>query len=133
MLPETGGILKQDFKIKVQPSKTFKLNLEGNCLGGITDGLEAVKQTVYCILSTERYDYIIHSWNYGVELKKLFGKPISVVKSKIKKRIKEALMQDNRIQSVDAFLFEEEGSRLLVKFTVGTMLGDFTAEKEVEV
>ena len=131
MLPETGGILKQDFEISEIPSKTFQINED--TLSGYVDGIEAVKQAIFCILNTERYDWIIYNWNYGVELKDLFGKPIGIVKSKVKKRIREALMQDDRIQSVDAFSFEISGRKLLVNFTVHTRYGDITTGKEVQI
>lgn len=131
MLPETGGILKQDFEISEIPSKTFRINED--TLSGYVDGLEAVKQAVFCILNTERYDWIIYSWNYGVELKDLFGKSIGVVKSKVKKRIREALMQDDRILGVDAFSFDVSGRKLLVNFTVHTKYGDIAAGKEVQI
>lgn len=130
MLPETGSILKQDFEIKEIPSKTFRIN--DDTVSGYVDGIEAVRQAIFCILNTERYDWVIYNWNYGVELKDLFGKPMGVVKSKVKKRIREALMQDNRIQSVDAFTFEVSGKKLIVKFTVHTKYGDVSAEKEVQ-
>lgn len=133
MLPGTSSrnILQQDFEIVQLPSKTF--HIQGENISGYVDGLEAVKQAVYCILNTERYDWIIYSWNYGVELKGLLGKPMGYVKSKLKKRIKEALMQDDRIQGVDAFSFETDGRRLAATFTVHSMFGDIRGEKEVRV
>lgn len=131
MLPKTGDILTQDFKITETPSKTFRLNDE--TISGYVDGLEAVKQAIYCILHTERYDWIIYNWNYGVELKDLYGKPLGIVKSKLKKRIKEALMQDDRITGIDAFSYDVSGRKLLVKFTVHTKYGDINEEKEVNV
>lgn len=129
MLPETGSILKEAFDVVEQPSKAYRL--EGEHVRGYVDDLEAVKQAVYCILSTERYEHVIYKWNYGVELKDLFGKPVGLVKSKLKKRIREALTQDSRIQSVDAFSFIQEGRKLHVEFTVHTSLGNIQAEKEV--
>lgn len=131
MLPKTGNILEQDFEVAERPSRTYRLNADA--VTGRVDQLEAVKQAVYCILNIERYDWLIYSWNYGVELKDLFGKPIGLVKSKIKKRIKEALMQDDRIQGVDAFSFAANGRRLSVRFTVHSIYGDMQAEKEVKI
>lgn len=131
MLPDSGSLLKQDFEIVDRPSKTYRFHDEK--MMGCTDGLEAVKQAAFCILNTERFDWLIYSWNYGVELKDLFGKPISLVKSKLKKRIKEALTQDDRIQSVDAFSFEASGQKLSATFTIHTKFGDFQAAKEVRV
>ncbi|PKB52280.1 hypothetical protein CRH03_25395 [Clostridium sp. HMb25] len=130
MLPDSGDILKQDFEIVDRPSKTYRFQAEQ--ITGYADGLEAVKQAALCILNTERYDWLIYSWNYGVELKGLFGKPMGLVKSKLKKRIKEALMQDDRIQSVDAFLLRP-GRKLAVSFTIHTKFGDIEVAKEVKV
>lgn len=131
MLPKSGDILKQDFEIVDRPSKTYHFRSEK--IDGYADGLEAVRQAAFCILNTERFDWLIYSWNYGIELKGLFGKPMGLVKSKLKKRIKEALMQDDRIQSVDAFSFETSGRKLSVTFTIHTKFGDIEAAKEVKV
>ena len=97
------------------------------------DGLEAVKQTIFCILNTERFDCLIYSWNYGVELNGLFGKSLGVAKSKLKKRIREALTRDDRIVSVDAFSFTNKGRNLLVSFRVQTKFGTVDTQKEVEI
>ncbi len=133
MLPVTGNILEQDFKVVQMPSKTFRLDMEKKRVIGTVDGLEAVRQTVFCILNTERFDWLIYSWNYGVELKDLFGKSTGLAKARIKKRIKEALQQDDRIQSVDGFSFEGNGKVLHVRFTVHTTLGEIVVEKEVNI
>lgn len=133
MLPKTGGILRQDFKVRSQPSKTYKVDWRTNRIYGQIDGLDAVRQAVYGILHTERFDYAIHSWNYGFEGNRLFGGSLSLVKSKVKKRIEEALTQDDRIQKVDSFLFVQKGSKLQVNFLVHTKLGEIKAAKEVEI
>lgn len=113
------------------PSKTFRI--EENRIVGYTDGLEAVRQAVEIALRVERFEWLIYSWNYGVELKKLFGKPMGLVKSKLKKQIKDALMRDDRITGVDAFSFETSGRKLHVTFTVHTVFGDLKGEKELDV
>lgn len=131
MLPETGTILKQDFEIITMSSKTFQI--EENRIVGYVDGLEAVRQAMEIALRVERFEWLIYSWNYGVELKKLFGKPMGLVKSKLKKQIKDALMRDDRISGVDAFSFEIAGRKLHVMFTVHTVFGDLEGKKEVDV
>ncbi|MDF2886692.1 MAG: hypothetical protein K0R23_1077 [Lacrimispora sp.] len=131
MLPVTGDILEQEFKVIEQPSKTFRLVMNSGRIMGTVDGLESIRQSVYCILNTERFDWLIYSWNYGVELNKLFGKPLGLVKAKVIKRIKEALKQDDRIIEVDNFSFKESGKSLSITFTVHTPVGKIDAEKEV--
>lgn len=131
MLPETGEGLRQKFNLRETPSKTFRL--DGNRILIYVDGIEAVRQAVYCILNTERFDWLIYSWNYGVELKNLYGKPMPLVKARIKRRITKALAQDSRILSADAFSFEIMDGKLHVAFTVHSKLGDIRAEKEVDI
>jgi phage baseplate assembly protein W len=133
MLPVTGNILERDFKMVQIPSKTFRLDTENKRVTGMVDGLDAVKQAVFCILNTERFEWLIYSWNYGVELNGLFWKSTGLVKAKIKKRIKEALQQDDRIQSVDTFSFESNGRILHVSFIVHTTYGEIMIEKEVSI
>lgn len=49
MLPVTGNILEQDFKVVQMPSKTFRLDTERKRVIGTVDGLEAVKQAVFFV------------------------------------------------------------------------------------
>lgn len=129
MLPNTGDILRQDFRVQRQPSRTYRL--KNGRIQGYVDGLEAVKQSVYCILNTERFEYIIYSWNYGVELSRVYGNASGLICSKVKKRIREALMRDDRIRSVGDFSFSQSRGKLSVRFTVSCDQGEFAAEKEV--
>lgn len=129
MLPDTGDILQKNFVIQKQPSKTY--HLKDGRVRGYVDGLEAVKQSVYCILSTEKFEHVIFSRKYGREFQNLYGGSMNVIKSKVKKRIREALMRDNRVQSVEAFSFSQDQGKLLVSFTVHAVSGNFTAETEV--
>jgi phage baseplate assembly protein W len=133
MLPKTSEILQKNLKIVQKPSKTFRLDVENKRIIDMVDGLEAVKQSVYCILNTERFEWLIYSWNYGSELKDLFGKSTGLVKAKIKKRIREALKQDDRISEVDSFSFDLVERKLHVTFNVHTQWGKIDAEKEVSI
>ncbi len=114
-----------------QPSLTYALDIENKRIRGKTDNIEAVKQAVYLILNTERYDCLIFSWNYGAELKDLIGEPKEYAYSEIKRCITEALLQDDRIVSVDNFRFEENKRSVTVIFTVNTIFGDLEVETNV--
>lgn len=132
MIPTNNKILSVDLKVKSQPSKNYKLHIEQNTITGTCDGLEAMKQVIYKILNTERYQHIMYSWNYGIELLDLYGEPVSYVLSELQRRITEALMQDDRINNVDEFEFEIIQKRTVrVAFTVRTVYGDVQEEKVV--
>ena len=118
-----------------QPNKTYKMMIDAERIQGtIISDLETVKQAIYKIINTERYKYLIYSWNYGIELEDLFGKPIPYVLPEIPRRIKEALTQDDRINDVLGFdLSYDQKGNVLAKFTVVTIYGSVDIEKVVNV
>lgn len=132
MIPSGVGFLDKDFEVREQPSFTYKMQENENLVRGYTDGLEAVKQAIDKIIMTERYQYIMYSWNYGIELVDLFGEPVTYVCPELERRISEALLWDDRIQSVDNFEFDFPKKGVVhVAFTVHTVFGDVRAEREV--
>lgn len=130
MVP-TVNIDMQNVTVEEEPSKTFRLS--GNKMIGTCDNLEAVKQAIYLMLNIERYDHMIYSWNYGVEFKDLIGSDTAYAYPELKRRIEEALTQDDRIQSVDAFSFAQTMGIVTVSFTVHTIFGDVETESEVSI
>ena len=132
MIPSVTGFLEQDFEIETQPTNTYKMELESNLIRGYTDGQEAMKQAIFKSLSTERYQYVMYSWNYGIELIDLYGEPVSYVCPELERRITETLTWDERIESVDNFEFDtSKKGEVLVTFTAHTIFGDVAAEKVV--
>ena len=132
-------IPKFDFKIPdsvenyTEPSKTYKMHVGKDYIKGYNDLIESVKQSVFKILNTERYSHYIYSKNYVAELENLIGQPIAYVCPEIERRIKEALVQDDRIVSVDSFSFDVKRKILCITFTVHCIFGDFEASKEVNI
>ncbi len=134
MLPQINNDdLNVNFEVEVQSSRTYKIDFEKKRIVGYVDGREAIKQFIVKALDTERYEYLIYSWNYGAEINKLFGQPIPYVYSELKRLITEALTQDDRIDSVDAFNFSHVKNKVHVTFTAHTIYGPVETEKEVLV
>lgn len=133
MLPAESGVqVISYFDVQEQPSKTYYLDKENKrIIGTVTDYLKAVEQAVYLILSTERYDYVMYSWNYGIELKDLFGQIKEYVIPNLINRITEALLQDDRITDVTNFKYRIDKSKYFISFTVATKYGNIDL-KEVE-
>lgn len=130
MLPKDVDYTLFDFEIKIQPSKTFQI--KENRIIGICDKLDALKQSIDLILSIERYKYPIYSWNYGIELNDLYGEHISYVIPELERRIKESLLQDDRIKDVDNFNFKITKNTVYTTFLVHSIYGDISVEKEIE-
>lgn len=132
MIPGTNGYLISSIEFVEQPTKTHAMLIGEGHITGFTDGQEAMKQAIYKILNTERYEYVMYSWNYGIELKDLFGEPVSYVIPELERRIREALLWDSRITAVDGFEFEvPKKDTVHVTFTAHTVYGNVEAEREV--
>lgn len=110
------------------PSDFYDMATSGYC-----DGVDSLIQTMFIILSTERYKFPIYSFDYGIELIDLFGKPISFAIAEIPRRVTEALTQDNRVNNCTDFRFKTNKSKLWVQFTVETIYGNVNAEMGVTV
>lgn len=134
-LPEGSGIQVVGLtNTDEQTSRTYLLDKENKRIIGIeTDYLKAVEQAVYLILNVERYDYIMYSWNYGVELKDLFGNIKEYVIPNLINRIREALLQDDRITDVINFSYKVNKNIFNVNFTVVTKYGNINIEEEFNV
>lgn len=130
MLPQSSNVqVMTDLDIISQPDKTYYIDKEKKIVQGtVEDYLKTVEQSVYLILQTERYDYIMYSHKYGIELKDLYGREENYVVPMLMLRVPEALLQDERIESVEDFSYTVNGGKFLINFTVKTKYGDLKME-----
>lgn len=133
MIPVISENFLQEFTDTEIPSKDYFLDIENGEIKGTVEDLEQVKQAVYFMLGTERYEYIIYPWEYGVELNDLIGQPYSYVVPEIERRITECLTQDERINGVSDFTFEKQKNKIHVSFVVSTIFGTFEREANINV
>ena len=112
-------------------SRTYKMS--DAKIEGFVDGLEALKQAIYKILSTEQYEYPVYSFRYGIAWKELIGEERSYVRAEMRRMIEEALLPDDRIREVDGFEFEFSGDTCRCTFDVSIIYGELQIEKEMTV
>ena len=137
MIPSSATLINTAFTFTEQPTNTYRMDLldqfKQKHIRGYCDGQRAMEQAIYKIINTERYKYIIYSWNYGIELVDLYGQPVSYVCPELERRITEALLQDTRITSVTDFVFSVPKKGVVhVSFTAHTIFGDVQAERMIE-
>ncbi|OUS69764.1 hypothetical protein B1748_30110 [Paenibacillus sp. MY03] len=113
------------------PSRTWRIDFEKGRAGGMTDGLEAVRQAVYKILQTERFKHLIYSSDYGCELRSLVGRSPSAIPMEAERMLKEALGQDERIEGIEGIETVVRGDQAVITFTVVTRHGSFSSTWEV--
>lgn len=132
MLPKLDGGLTPQTELEMYASRDYRL--AGSHLSGEVEGIEAVAQAVYFILNTERYAYIIYSWDYGIELEDLIGQELGYAIPEIERRVSEALAMDERIVEVEDFSFDTSiPGTVHATFTVVSIYGDISADLEVSI
>lgn len=120
----------QAVEAEEEPSLTFRLDENSKRIIGKIDEMDAIRQAIYCILRTERYQYEMYSEDYGCELQDLIGQPAPLVFINLQDNIRDALLADERILAVDQFQFEEAGrGAVAVSFVVETELGEIEIEE----
>lgn len=132
MIPVVDSDFTEDLEEVTEPDVTFGINSDMTRVDSVINGLEAVKQAVYIMLNIERYQHLIYSFDFGVELQDLIGEPIDYIEAELERRISDCLEQDDRITEITDFEFEKSDSdKLLVSFNVNTIYG--TIEETMEV
>lgn len=132
MIPSSA--INSEVVVKVLPSKNYKMNVSESYINGFADGKLAMRQVIYKILNTQRYDYVVYSWVYGIELDDLIGMPVNYVCIEAKRRIIEALIVDDRIVDVRDFDFDISVRGIVkIGFVVDTVFGEVNASKGVNV
>ena len=121
MLPNNKTIIQEGDRM---PSYTYYIDFDRNRIIGTVDDIEAVKQAIYLILQTERYESLIYNFYYGTEFDSLIGKSRELITSELERRIREALLEDDRIIRVTDFTIEFTSDKAIVEFTVNTIFGD---------
>lgn len=129
MTPENTGLSSAAYD--VYADRTYLIDPKKGRISGYCDGLGAVRQAIYKILSTVRYEYIIYSDNYGTRLIDCMGSLTPYMWAEIERIIRTALLYDDRINRVYGFRFEERGRVLYVTFSVDTDLGSLEYTQEV--
>lgn len=115
------------------PSLGYVLDANQGRVRGNVDELKAVQQAVLMILATEQGEHAVYGADYGLKTVDLIGKPYNYVTNELQRRIKEALLQDDRIAAVHSFASHSDGDQLIMSFAVDCIFGTFNASKEVAI
>lgn len=88
----------------------------------------ALEVWIYKALKTERFEYLVYSWQYGIELKPFIGKVMGVQErySELRRVVTECLMVNPYIKSIDSFSITPENRAELVRvhITLTTVYGE---------
>lgn len=113
------------------PGYGYRLDTNKNRIRGTVDDLQSVQQAVLMILATEQGMHPVYFDYYGLRTADLIGKPHSYAANELQRRIKEALLWDDRIYNVHSFSNAFSEDKLLMSFIVESIYGSFETAKEV--
>ena len=111
--------MTEDMEESVIPTKTYRINSESKSIQGFVDAADALQQAIYKIIRTEVETYPIYSDNYGVYIEDLIGENPAYATAMVKHRLEEAILMDDRFESVT---FDNENytdGKLSLDITVG--------------
>ena len=128
MLPNNDASNIIQIKEVAYPSKTYKIDKTAGRIMGYVDGQEAVHQAIRKILDTERYAHEIYGDNYGREFDALIGQDEDYVASVLEDILSEAVLMDDRVNSVTDFTLcsGEDLDSVVPSLTANTIYGDTT-------
>ena len=128
--------IDNDVTVLSYPNRTFKMNTDVKRFSGKIDEENtesAIRQAVFCMLNTQRYNSEIFSTNYGFEFQDLIGQDVDYICAVLPSRIKEALTMDDRIEDVTDFDIFVKNKSVFAKFTVVTADEDVEIDTEVNI
>ncbi|MBG9657812.1 DUF2634 domain-containing protein [Cytobacillus firmus] len=131
VLPVENITVTEDFEVISEaqlPTRTYKLDFErGRCTGFI-DRKTAMEQAILKVIRTKRFAHLIYSDNYGFQ--DMIGRDRLFVRGELPRRIKEALLQDERITAIENFRLDFEKDEAYVSLTAVTIYGDVDVLRE---
>lgn len=126
--------LPQDLElddVEFEELSTNTFLVEEEQVAGMNEGLEAMRQAVEIMLTTERYDYQIYTENFGVELEQLVGQDPDYIQATFPELIRDAFSIDNRILREENYVFKTSGDTMTITFDVVTVFGTFNQGVEI--
>lgn len=134
MIPLRNFENESKIEISKYSSNSYKINEDKERIKDYVKDKEAIKQTIYKTLRTERYKFEIYDWSFGIELEDLFGKEKGYVKGELIGRISEALLVDDRITEVYDFSFRDiDKTTIEACFKVKTDFGEIEERLEIRI
>lgn len=128
----TGGVdISAGVSFEQNPSRTW--GISGDRITQDVDGLPAVRQAVETILHVERFRWQIYKAYSGMQWNGLIGQDSGYVALEVQRRIREALIMDDRVRGISDFTYTLDGDVLTASFTVNTVYGDTQTTVEVNI
>ena len=132
-LPESTIDIAVPVEFVEQPALTWGIDKATQHIVGAVDEYEAIKQAVSVILNVERFQWQIYQPYSGVQLAGLVGQDAGYVAAEVQRRVREAVMVDERVTGVSNYSYTINGNKLAATMAVNTVFGDIQIQTEVNI
>lgn len=116
----------------ISTTRTYKIDPERKRIVGMTDDEEALQQSIWKILSTERFKNLIYTDDYGSEvMARAMDAELTqeFLESDIPDLVEDALIVDDRINGISDVSWEWAGKdSVYLSFTAYTIYGELEIE-----
>ena len=93
----------------------------------MVNNADALVQSIYKALDTEKYGYDIYGWAYGLDMEPFIGQDLDYIQTNLPKYVEDCLLQDDRIISINNFnVQQQEIDSCLITFDVDSTEGYIT-------
>ena len=130
-LPTADIYLSAGVTFQKQPGRTWRINQETGRIQGECTDYAAVRQAVEIILNVERFRWQIYRPYSGMQWEGLIGQDSGYVAAELQRRVREALLMDDRVRGISNFSYTAEKDVLTAALTVSTVYGEVQTSVEV--
>lgn len=90
-----------------QTGLTYYIDSKTGHLSSMIDNKESVIQAVFKALDTQKFEYQIYSWFYGLDMEPFIGQDIEYIRVNIRRYLEDCLLQDDRIFSIQNIIVQQ--------------------------
>lgn len=110
-----------------QTGLTYYIDSNTGRITSMVNNADALVQSIYKALDTEKYGYDIYGWTYGLDMDPFVGQDLDYIQTNLPKYIEDCLLQDDRIISINNFNIQQQDiDSCLITFDIDSTEGYIT-------
>ena len=110
-----------------QTGLTYYINSTTGRITTMVNNADALVQSIYKALDTEKYGFDIYGWTYGLDMDPFVGQDLDYIQTNLQKYIEDCLLSDDRVLSINNFNVQQQDiDSCLITFDVESTEGYIT-------
>ncbi len=110
-----------------QTGLTYYIDSNTGRITSMVNNADALVQSIYKALDTERYSFDIYGWAYGLDMEPFIGQDLDYIQTNLQKYVEDCLLTDDRVISINNFNVQQQDiDSCLITFDVDSTEGYIT-------